>query len=430
MTDEMRPEPVTGAVERYAGPVEGYRPQIVLAPEEAKALDDALRANMRAVLHEDSDYGVIPGTRGKPSLLKPGAEKLLQWFGFGHTMERREIEREDDGTRIGVTYGCTVTKSLPDGRLALVATCEGYAGYDEDRFYTSAADAEAKERANAEKYERRVNPLKCVEYRAPWNSVIKMAQKRAMVGAALQATSASSLFTQDMEDAVPDVVLSPVQAIAGPAGQLIRFMPAEVKQKLDAWIKGQGWPARSEWDLIQWCEALVEAGRFDGANAGGESVSTASQQASSTSPEPAAAAPAGQQDPAAAGWLTYALDLATRYADADAGLKLWKETGQKLADGVITKADADHIADLIRARREDLHAAADADVVEGVIVADLEPEDPWAPRIADIACEADAIAVQAELDAEAKAQDMALARHAQITGAIEAKRASLGQVAA
>ena len=58
-----------------------------------------------------------------------------------------------DGRWAGVTYRCTVTKDMPDGRKVIVATCEGYAGYDEDRFYLTAEDArrkaEEKERANA-----------------------------------------------------------------------------------------------------------------------------------------------------------------------------------------------------------------------------------------------------------------------------------------
>ena len=212
MTDEKMAADGT-AVERYAGNLtEEYRPRILMAPAEARALDDALRENMRAVLREGVDYGVIPGTGNKPALLKPGAEKLLQWFGFGHAMERTEIDTDDSGHRLGATYRCTVTKGLPDGRQAVIGMCEGYAGYDEDRFYTSAEQAEAKERANAARYKRSVNTSKFTSYRAPWNSVIKMAQKRAMVGAALQATSASSLFTQDVEDNSPS---SPPQWLPG-----------------------------------------------------------------------------------------------------------------------------------------------------------------------------------------------------------------------
>lgn len=173
MSDETEAA-VTGEVVRYSAAPEEYRPRIMLAPEEAKALDDALRANMKAILREGVDYGVIPGTGSKPSLLKPGAEKLLQWFGFGHAMNRSETERDAGGTWQGVTYRCTVTKAMPDGRTVTVAECEGCAGYDEDRFYTTAEQAEAKERAVAARYDRSPNKAKFAEYRAPRNSVIKM----------------------------------------------------------------------------------------------------------------------------------------------------------------------------------------------------------------------------------------------------------------
>ena len=259
---------------QQAGVVEEYRPRILMQPEEAKALADSLESNMRAVLKEDVDFGVIPGTGTKPSLLKPGAEKLLQWFGFGHVNERGDVERDADGNRIGVTYRCTVTKGMPDGRAVTVATCEGYAGYDEDRFYMTEADAkakaEARERANAAKYHRDANPgkwLYVTEYRAPWNSVIKMAQKRAMVGAALAATSASTLFTQDVED------LAPVQAAPeGPkfgdvAMDALKALPGPVLEAVGKWYRSKGWPDPREWDAVQWCTALQAAGFIAGQRA-------------------------------------------------------------------------------------------------------------------------------------------------------------------
>lgn len=175
MDENTQQAPVNGEVVPYgAGVVEEYRARIVMAPEEAKALDESLRNMMKAVLRQDVDYGVIPGTGSKPSLLKPGAEKLLQWFGYGNTNAPTGTERDSEGRRLGITYRCIVTKSLPSGQVVTVASCDGYAGYDEDRFYTSAEQAEAKERANAERYRRQVNKSKFAEYRAPWNSVIKM----------------------------------------------------------------------------------------------------------------------------------------------------------------------------------------------------------------------------------------------------------------
>lgn len=160
-----------------------------------------IREVMRAVLVEGTDYGTIPGVQ-RPSLFKSGAEWLLKWGGFGHRLEPVETERDEHGRKFGVTYRCTVV--LLHDPAAVVSTCDGYAGYDEDRFFQTVEQLEAKERAMASKYQRPAKPEKWAqEHRAPWNSVLKMAEKRALVGATLQACAASGLFTQDVEDIVP-----------------------------------------------------------------------------------------------------------------------------------------------------------------------------------------------------------------------------------
>jgi hypothetical protein len=189
-----------------------YQPGIVeptrlaMTPEAAKQLDDQLRACTRAVLRRGVDYGQIPGTDGKDILLKPGAEKLLQWFGFAYTMECLDIERDDDGKKWGVTYRCGIVKRLSDGSIHALAACEGYAGYEEPKFYKSAeqnqAEAKAKELGWAKQYKRDPVPAKWEfvgEYRAPWNTVVKRAQKRALVGATINATAAGGLFSEGEE---------------------------------------------------------------------------------------------------------------------------------------------------------------------------------------------------------------------------------------
>ncbi len=200
-------------IEVYQPPaqLEQYQPALAMSPEQAKALDDQVRACTKAVLREGTDYGVIPGTgEDRKVLLKPGAEKLLQWFGFGFDCRALDIERDGDGQKVGVTYRCAITKRIGDplrGLLVDVATCEGYAGYDEPKFYQSAEEAqrkaEAKERHWAAKDKRVANPTKWQnvgEYRAPWNTVIKMAQKRAIVGATIDATAAAGLFGTDEDE--------------------------------------------------------------------------------------------------------------------------------------------------------------------------------------------------------------------------------------
>ncbi len=204
-------------------PLEQYQPGLAMSPQQAKALDDQVRACTRAVLREGTDYGVIPGTGDtRKVLLKPGAEKLLQWFGFGFDCRCLEVERDDKGSKQGVTYRCTITKRIGDplhGLLVDVATCEGYAGYDEPKFWQSAEEAqrkaEAKERMWAKKDRRVASPEKWKhlgEYRAPWNTVIKMAQKRAIVGATIDATAAAGLFSADEP---PDT--TPVPADGAPS---------------------------------------------------------------------------------------------------------------------------------------------------------------------------------------------------------------------
>jgi hypothetical protein len=190
--------------------VAGYQPGMIMTPDAAKALDEQVRLCTAAVLREGTDYGVIPGTSGEKSLWRPGAQKLLQWFGLGYTCDRVEVERDDDGRKHGITYRCVVARRLPDGSLDIKATCEGTADYDESKFYQSAEEvqhkAEAKERMWAEKDRRVANPTKWKnlgEYRADWNALMKRAQKRAIVGAVVDATAAGGIFADREEDESP-----------------------------------------------------------------------------------------------------------------------------------------------------------------------------------------------------------------------------------
>lgn len=146
-----------------------YRPTFALTPEVLAEQINRLKEVTKSVLVSGVDYMRIPGTP-KPSLLKPGAERLLQLFGFGHKMIQGAVDRED-GRQFGVEYTCIVTRSMSDGREVTVSSCDGYAGRDEAKWA-----------------------------KAPWNTIMKMAQKRALVGAALTATAASGLFTQDLDD--------------------------------------------------------------------------------------------------------------------------------------------------------------------------------------------------------------------------------------
>jgi hypothetical protein len=202
MTDLQIYEP--GAVDQYQG-------RLAMTPEQAKELDDQVRRCTEAVLREGVDYGHIPGTNAdEKSLWRPGAQKLLQWFGLGFSCERVEVERDDEGRKHGITYRATVARRLPDGSLDIRATCEGTADYDESKFYQPVEQVRARLRDQEHKWaakDRRApnadrwNSAK--EYRADWNALMKRAQKRAIVGAVVDATAAGGIFSDREEDDSP-----------------------------------------------------------------------------------------------------------------------------------------------------------------------------------------------------------------------------------
>lgn len=188
-----------------------------LAPEALKEQADEIRTLMRSVLQEGIDFGQIPGTP-KPTLFKSGAEWLLKWAQFGHRKERVELERDEHGKPYGVTYRCFVyALHNPDVPLA---SADGYCGYDEP-------DREAHQ-------SKKGYPIP----RAPWNTIIQMAQKRAMVSATLQATAGSGLFTQDVVDE-PEVPAQPADP--------------------DAPFRAIGWKDRAE--EVAWRETYTARGK-------------------------------------------------------------------------------------------------------------------------------------------------------------------------
>ena len=120
-------------------------------------------------LRQNHDYGVVPGTN-KPTLLKPGAEKLLMMMGL-----RSEFEIVDS------------TRDFENGFFQYQVRCKLYRG---DMLITEGLGAcNTRER----KY------LKQDPYTLD-NTVLKMAKKRALVDATLLVASLSDIFTQDLED--------------------------------------------------------------------------------------------------------------------------------------------------------------------------------------------------------------------------------------
>lgn len=194
MSDVQRVDPATGEITSpEVLPVLGAGER--LTPAQAFEWSGWVRAVTKAALVEGIDFGQIPGT-DRPSLWQPGAEMLLRAAQLGFTNER--LDDDDSRARRGVTYRCTVRRGE-----TIVATCDGYCGYDEAKYYRSAEDSERLERARAKQDRRPPREDRFAEYKAPWNTLLKMAQKRALVGAVRAALAASGLFGDTEGDDEP-----------------------------------------------------------------------------------------------------------------------------------------------------------------------------------------------------------------------------------
>jgi hypothetical protein len=214
---------------------------------------------VKDLLKPDLDYGVIPGT-GKPSLYKPGAEKLRFVYAIGVEFEATESVVDYERLIVDYSYRCTARSKTGQ----ILAQCEGNCNSMEAKFgYVWKLESDLPEGINKSKLLTKVGSKeseldfaiqkaetggqygKPAEYWKKWkdaiasgaakhitrtsrggkvmdawelgdaqtvyrcpdpdimgkkNTIMKMAQKRAFVGAILIATGASEYFTQDIED--------------------------------------------------------------------------------------------------------------------------------------------------------------------------------------------------------------------------------------
>ena len=123
---------------------------------------------------QNVDYGIIPRTGSKPTLLKPGAEKICMLLGLKSEFEIAEQTRDWENGFFQYMIKCKLVKTV-DGVDEVITEGLGSANTLETKYVK--ADAFSVD-----------------------NTVLKMAKKRALVDAALMVGSLSNIFTQDIED--------------------------------------------------------------------------------------------------------------------------------------------------------------------------------------------------------------------------------------
>ena len=226
---------------------------------------------VKELMREGIDYGKVPGV-DKPSLLKPGAEKLLTFFGLTKRFTILEKTEDWSGKEHGEPFFYYLYRSSLYHGDRLIAESDGSAnswetkwryrwvkeedvpptinkahlktrassitefGFAIDKAETGGQygkpasywamwreAVESGEARRIEKTTRAGKPMLAYElagklYRIPnddiasqVNTLQKMAQKRALIGAALLAVNASEFFTQDVEDLAHDYEIAPVE---------------------------------------------------------------------------------------------------------------------------------------------------------------------------------------------------------------------------
>lgn len=180
-----------------------------LSAASIRAQVNLIQEVMQSVMKEGTHYGTIPGTP-KPSLWKPGAEKLLSTFRIAV-----DPRVEDLSTSDCIRYRVTaVARSMGSG--VELGSAIGECSSDEEKYRWRGIVCqqefdETPEDRRRSKWKKGKNNS---TYQAKQvrtepadiaNTVLKMAAKRAEVAVTLRVTAASDIFTQDIEDLPPEL---------------------------------------------------------------------------------------------------------------------------------------------------------------------------------------------------------------------------------
>lgn len=302
-TIDITPEQPGQALQRVESGAVGR----ALSIDELHRNLEFIRDVMRREMKEGQDYGKIPGTGEKPTLLQPGAQKLLMTFNLTEAV-KSEVLRQFEGHHR--EYELTLTVKAPNGKewdgVGTCSTLESKYRYRKvertcptcgkqaiipgkaefgggwlcwkKKGGCGAKFVSADPKIVSQPSGRAENP----DIADTWNTVRKMAFKRALVHASINATNTSELWTQDLEEgreednpgAEPEPraespsgapVPLPAQTKRAPSAKpklacatektrdwaLKRLLASEHAQLLPEWLEAVGWLLPAE-NLQDW----------------------------------------------------------------------------------------------------------------------------------------------------------------------------------
>ncbi len=241
--------------------------------EKIKAQVNAIQQVMRDIMTEGTHYGLIPGCGDKPALLKAGAEKICMTFRLIPTYDIEEVPQgahreykvvctlsDPNGNKVGMGMGsCSTLESKYRWRQAqrVCPVCnketiirgrdfknkvpKGWVCWTKlGGCGTNFEDGDAA--IESQVVGRVENPDIADQY----NTVLKIAKKRALVDATISTTAASDIFTQDIDESIPPTTID----VTPPKPK-----PQDYKFKYDAEALSAAFPDNEEkkamWKIVK-----------------------------------------------------------------------------------------------------------------------------------------------------------------------------------
>lgn len=245
---------------------------VAMTAQSVVAQVTLIQSVMKSVMKDKEHFGVIPGCGNKPALLKAGAEKLMMTFHLAP--EFKITAREMPGGHREYEVICNVM--APNGQF--LGAGVGYCSSMESKYrwrnaqrkcpqcgketiikgkaeygggwvcFKNKGGCGAKWNDGAPEIENQeMGKIENPDITDVFNTVLKMAKKRALVDATLTVTAASDIFTQDIED-LPGVQDKPPQTAQEPrdnAPPAQGRQPAQTSSRGSARGQGEGTPRQT-----------------------------------------------------------------------------------------------------------------------------------------------------------------------------------------
>lgn len=258
-----------------------------LPVETVKHQIQVIQQVMRDAMVKDTHYGVVPGCGDKPTLLKAGAEKLSLTFRLAPTYVVTKTDLGHGHREYEVR--CTLTH-IPSSKVfgegvGICSTHESKYRYRKAERVCPACGKDTIIKGKAEygggwlcfakkggcgaKFKdddeaitsQQVGRVDNPDIADVFNTVLKMAKKRAHVDAVLTATAASDIFAQDLEDIAAEPV---VEIVPSPVVKIPNEVKKQVlEQTLDCLGRGDDLGLRQIWEEFDSDQKTVLWGMFN-----------------------------------------------------------------------------------------------------------------------------------------------------------------------